>query len=191
MKLSSKIEKFLTDKKIKYRLLEHRVVYTGNDKAATLRMAPKTVGKTLVIKFNNHHGLVLIPADKLLCLAKTKKALNNWLKKNSQKPVKKIDFVKEAWMKKNLKGVEVGAIPPFGEIWKLATLADKSLIKAKKLIVNIGQYNLSIEIAGQEFKKLNNLIEASFSKAKPKKRKSTQKKKPARKKLTVSRKKRN
>ena len=177
MTVSKKLIKFLEDKKIKYELLEHRVVYTGHDKAATLRIEPKMVGKTLVIKFDKGYGLVLIPVNKLLCLKKAKKSINAWLKKKEQKSIKKIDFVKESWMKKNLKGVKVGAVPPFGEIWKLVTFVDRSLMKSKKLIVNAGDYSLSFKLSPSNLKKVDDLVETSFSKPRPKKKKKKVKKK--------------
>jgi len=171
MKVPRKIIKFLEGKKIKYETIEHRTVYTAFDKAATLKVLPKTVGKTLVVKFDSECGLVLIGADRILDKLKFKKAANRWLKENEKKPAKSIDFAKESWMKRNLKEVKVGAIPPFGEIWKLPTFIDKSLFNNKKIIVNGGDYTLSIKASPVQLKKIESLIIGSFSKKKPKKSK--------------------
>ena len=182
MKRPKEIIKFLDDKKIKYEFIEHRTVYTAFDKSATLKILPKTVGKTLIVKLNKDYALILIAADQLLDLSKLKKAANQWLKQNNQKSLKAIQFIKEAWMKKNLKGMQPGAIPPFGEIWNMPTFVDKNLLKQKKLIVNAGDYNLSISISPANLSKIQDLVIASFGKKKPKPKKKKSKPKAAKKK---------
>ncbi|MDI6603026.1 MAG: YbaK/EbsC family protein [Patescibacteria group bacterium] len=154
MPISQKLLKFINSAKIKYEPIEHRTVYTAYDKAATLRVPQKIIAKTLVVKLEKTLALVLIPANKNLDIQKLKKIAN----------VKKVDFIKEAWMKKNLKGVKVGAIPPFGNLWGLPTFADKTLLKEPKIIINAGDYNWSIKITPAVFKKLiPNLVIGSFS----------------------------
>ena len=160
MAIPSKVLKFLEEAKIKYEPVGHRTVYTAYDKAATLKIPEKIVGKTLVVRLGRVIGLVLIPANRNLDKGKLKKIAH---------PLygypKKIDFVTEAWMKKNLKGVKVGAIPPFGNLWRLPTFIDRSLLKAPKIYINGGDYNWSIKISGASLKKLiPDLIAGNFGK---------------------------
>ena len=179
MPVSRKLIKFLEERKAKYTLVEHRTVYTAYDKAQTLKVPEKIIGKTLVVKMDRDSAIVLIGANKILDKTKFKKVVNTWRKKIEQKPVKKIGFATEIWMKKNLKGVKVGAIPPFGNLWGLLTFIDKSLFKrgplaggrrvgrSPKIIVSAGDYNFSIEISPNLFKKLiPDLVIGNFGKIK-------------------------
>jgi len=180
MPLTKKLIKFLS--KIKYEPISHRTVYTAFDKAQTLRVPEKIVGKTLVIKMNGDFALVLIPANKILDIKKFLKTANSWLKqkitKNSHGRIRiaearrakarysHANFATEAWMKKNLKGVKVGAIPPFGNLWKIATFGEKSLFNQPKIILNGGDYDSSIKISPASLKKLiPDLVIGSFAKA--------------------------
>jgi len=157
MPIPKKIINFLKKNKIKYEPIEHRIVYTAFDKAATLKVPQKIVGKTLVVKLDKNPAIVLIPANKNLDKEKIKKIAK----------AKKIDFLKEAWMKKNLKGVKLGAIPPFGSLWRLKTFIDRSLINQPKIIINGGSYNWSIKITPANSKKLiPDLVIGSFGKSK-------------------------
>ncbi len=144
MAIPQKIIKFLEKNKAKYEIIKHRTVYTAFDKAATLRLPPKIIGKTLVVKLDKNQALILISANKNLDKQKLRKLAK----------AKSIDFIKEAWMKKNLKGIKIGAIPPFGSIWKLQTFMDRGLTDNPKIIINSGDYNFSIKISPANLKKL-------------------------------------
>ena len=156
MPIPQKIINFLEKNKVKYEAIQHRIVYTAFDKAATLKVPERIVGKTLVMKMDKKIGLALIPANKVLDKEKFKKMAK----------AKNVDFIKEAWMKKNLKGLKVGAIPPFGNLWRLLTFIDKSLLNQPKIIINGGDYNFSIKITPASLKKLiPDLVIGNFSKA--------------------------
>jgi Ala-tRNA(Pro) deacylase len=165
MPIIKKLEKFLKENKIQYQEIGHRTVYTAHDKAATLRVKEKSVGKTLLIKTDRDLVLVLIPGNKNFDKRKFKKIVNDWRKKTNQKPVKNIDFASETLMKNNLKGVKVGAVPPFGKLWKLSVFVDRSLLKEKEIILNSGNYNSSLKIKQKELRNLD-FIQGIFSKSK-------------------------
>jgi Ala-tRNA(Pro) deacylase len=165
MPIIKKLEKFLEENKIQYQEVEHRTVYTAHDKAATLKTKEKAIGKTLVIKMDRDLALVLIPGNKNLDKGRLKKVVNDWRKKTNQKLVKNIDFASEVLMKNKIKGVKVGAVPPFGKMWKLPVFIDKALGKEKEIILNSGNYNSSLKIKQKEFKKLD-FIQGNFSKIK-------------------------
>ena len=165
MPIIKKLEKFLKDNKTQYQEVNHRTVYTAHDKAATLRVKEKSIGKTLVIKTDRDLALVLIPGNKNLDKGKLKKVVNDWRKKIGQNLVRNIDFASEVLMKNHLKGVKVGAVPPFSKLWKLPVFIDKTLAKEKEIILNSGSYNSSIKIKQKEFKELD-FIQGAFSKSK-------------------------
>jgi len=90
--------------------IAHKTVYTAYDKAATLKVKPNVIGKTLVLKADKDLIMVLAPGNKNLDLVKIKKAAK----------AKKVDFISETIIKNKFKGIKLGAIPPLGELWKLS-----------------------------------------------------------------------
>ena len=167
MPISKKLIKYLDSNKVKYELVDHKTVFTAHDKAATLKVKPSLIGKTLVIKTDNDLAIVLIPGNKNLDKNKFKKVVSDWRKKQCLKSIKSLDFISEKVMKNKFKGIKIGAVPPFGVIWKLPTFIDRSLMKQSKIIVNTGGYNHSIRIESTFLKKLiPDLICGSFIKAK-------------------------
>jgi Ala-tRNA(Pro) deacylase len=144
MAIPKKIINFLEKNKVKYEVIKHKTVYTALDKAATLKTPKKIIGKTLLLKLDKKPALVIIPADKNLDKQKLKKIAK----------AKEIDFIKENWMKKNLKGLKVGAIPPFASLWKMSIFGEKNLFSQPKIIINSGDYSFSIRINPKDFKKI-------------------------------------
>ena len=152
--IPQKVTKFLETTKTRYEPIEHRTVYTAFDKAATLKVPAKIVGKTLILAIDKNLAVVLIPANKNLDKNKFKKTAK----------AKKIDFASEKLIKNRIKGAKVGAIPPFGNLWKLPTFIDKSLTILPKIIINSGDYNWSIKITPAALKKIiPDLTIGSFS----------------------------
>lgn len=157
MAVCKKLINFLEKNKVEYKILRHKTVYTAFDKSKTLKVDPKIVGKTLIIKGDKDLKVVLISANKNLDLKKFKKFGK----------FKKVELVSEKLIKQKFKGAKVGAIPPFGNLWKIETFVDRSLLREKEIILNGGDYNFSISLKANELKKLiPDLRIGSFSKAK-------------------------
>jgi len=168
MAILKSLQSLLEKNKIKHEIIEHKPVYTAMDSAQTQHIKPQEVVKTLVMKVNpRKYVLALIPASKNLDKDKFLKEVNKWLKERGEKTVKTIEFAKEAWMKKNIKG-KIGATPPFGSLVKMVTFVDKSLLKQKNLIINTGDYQKSVKLAAKKFSELEKMIRGSFSEAKKK-----------------------
>ena len=161
MAVPKKIINFLEKAKVKYEIIKHKTVFTAFDKSQTLKVPEKIVGKTLILKANNSLVFVLIPTNKKLDLTKIKKKIG----KNAECPKEKIELASERLIKKKIKGVKLGAIPPFGNLWKCQTFVDNSIKKEKEIILNGGDWNFSIKILSKDLKKLiPDLVFGNFAK---------------------------
>lgn len=196
-RVPKKIIELLDKSKIKYEIIEHRTTYTACDTAATNaknKIKPEEVVKALAVKIDKEYVLALLSSNKMLDKSKLKKVVNDLIKKERKKveadakkskeekktkelvgrakkmvAIKKVEFAKEAWMKKNIMG-KIGAIPPFSVLTKTRIFVDGSLFRQKQLYLGSGEYEFSIKITPAQFLKLEkDLIKGSFSAAKKKK----------------------
>lgn len=175
MPILKSLQSLLEKNKVKHEVIEHKTAYTAMDSAETQHIDPKEVVKTLVMKVNpKKYILALLPADKNLSKEKFLKEVNKWLKKSGEKTVKTVEFAKEAWMKKNLKG-KIGATIPLGSINKMSAFIDKNLLKRKNLVINTGDYEKSIKLATKKFLELEEMVGGSFAEAKKKMKRSSKK----------------
>ena len=151
--MDKKLRKFLDENKIKYKISEHKKVYTAFNEAETQHMKAKEIAKVVLVKTDKDYALVVVPATKYIDFAKTKKSLE----------AKKVSMAKESDITKILKS-KIGLIHPFGNLYKLAVLLDNSLAKQKTLKSSAGSYTESLEVKTSDFMKLVQPIKGSFSK---------------------------
>ncbi len=165
MAISKKILAYLSDKKYKLEIIEHKTTYTAWDTSQTEKVKPQEVAKSLVMKADNDYLVAVISANRNLDKQKLLKVINVGRKKAGEKNYKKIDFAKEVWMKKNLIG-KVGAVPAFVGLLKLPIFVDSLILKNKKIYIGSGEYESSFRILVSQYVKIENPVKGSFSKAK-------------------------
>jgi len=153
--MNKKLINHLEKSKIKFKTLAHKVVYTAHDAAQTQKKKLGEIAKVVLVRVDKSLALVVVPAGKYVDLQKIKKALK----------AKKISLATEKDIAKFLK-TKVGLLHPFGNLYKIPTLLDKSLSKAKKMVASAGSYTHSMEIAIKDFEKATEPIKGIFSKTK-------------------------
>ena len=166
MSIPKPILKHLDGEKVKYEIVAHRRVFTAYDKAATLHVEPKAVVKTAVFQIGaKEHAIVLVSAAKHIDVKKVKIAVNVWLRKQSKKPEKRVDFASEQWMKKNVPG-DVGATTPIPALYRIPAFVDNALFKQPKLYLNAGSYEHSFLVSQANFKKIlgEDFVKGGFAK---------------------------
>ncbi len=161
------ITKILDEAKVKYKLIEHKLVYTAHDAAKTTKKKLSEIAKAVLVKADRSWALIVVPAGKYIDLSGVKKALK----------AKKVSLANEKDISKYLK-TKVGLLHPFGSLFNLPphptlspkgargllVMLDKSLAKAKKLIASAGSYTHSVEMAVKDFEKLVQPIKGVFAK---------------------------
>lgn len=154
MKIPAKVINFLKKNKVKHEVVEHRTVFTAYDLAQTLKKKLGEVAKTLVVKVDKGHALVVIPASHQVDFKALKKVTS----------AKKVDIDRENVMTKLFK-VKPGAISPFhGPLHKLPVYIDKALVKTQKAVVQAGSFEQSVHMKTKDLIKVVEGKLGSFTK---------------------------
>ncbi len=154
MKIPAKIKNFLLKQKIKHAVLEHKTVFTAYDLAQTLKRKLGEVAKTIVVKVDKGHALVVLPASHQVDFKLLKKLTG----------AKQVDIDKENMMAKLLK-VKPGALSAFhGPLTKLPVYVDKAVMKVQKIVVQAGSFEQSVHLSSKDFLKAVQGKLASFAK---------------------------
>ena len=191
--MNKKLIKYLDDNKVKYEVIEHRVVYTAYDVAATMHVKLGEIAKSLLIKFNKPfedgkkpYALAVVAADKNIDLKKLSKVVSDWAVKlnkelRMKKPEKgkkmlvdiynkvaKVGLPKEQDMKVKF-NTKAGSMSAFGSFYRLPVFVDKSFCKKEKAIFAGGSFTESVRMPVTGFVKLEKAMVGAFAVAKIKK----------------------
>lgn len=127
---------------------EHEPVRTSEE-AAKIRIgySLKQGAKAIIVrvkrsKTGKEFMMLVLPGDKRFDATKVKKLLK----------AKDIRFATEDEVEKLTRGVQVGGVPPFGNLFGMKVLVDKSLFANEKIIFNAGDHRFSIAMYSKDYK---------------------------------------
>jgi Ala-tRNA(Pro) deacylase len=157
MKLPDKVIKYLEKAGVAHEILEHKTVYTAFDAASTMRKKLEEIAKSLLVIANKDYYLIIVPADHNLDFVK----LNAFLSKQSGKDYKTVKIPGEKIMTEIFK-IKAGTLSAFGKMYNLPVVMDKAMTRVKKGVFSSGSFNHSVEMAIDDFLKIENAALGSF-----------------------------
>ncbi|HDS84166.1 MAG TPA: YbaK/EbsC family protein [Phycisphaerales bacterium] len=148
------VQEYLSGRGYAFQVSEHEPVYTAGQLATVEHVPPQQVAKTVVVRADNDRFyLCVLPADRKVNLY----ALQQHLE------VRYVRLATESEMESLFADAEVGAEPPFGELYNLPTLMDKSLAKDKEIVFCAGRHDRAIRMAMADYKRLAKPTVLKFS----------------------------
>lgn len=150
--LFEKIIGLLRDNKTKYQPYEHEPVFTSEQAAKVRGTKIEQGAKALVMMADGKPVMLVISAARKINTAKFKKDFK----------VKDLRMATPEEVKQ-LTGIEIGAVPPFGNLMGLEVFVDKSLRENKEITFNAGLHTRSLKINYADWVKLVNPKTGDFS----------------------------
>lgn len=138
---SKKLKEFLNANKIKYTTIQHSPAYTAQEIAAMAHIHGKQLAKTVIIKKDGNLAMAVLPANYLVDIEVLKKATG----------AKSLTIASEEEFKNAFPECEIGAMPPFGNLYNMETFVEHSLSENKEIVFNAGTHTELIKISYQDF----------------------------------------
>lgn len=141
---SRKLKEFLDSNKIRYVSITHSSAYTAMEIAALAHIPGKDLAKTVMIKINGHMAMVVLPATHMIKMDLLKKVVEN----------ENIRLATEQEFKDKFPDCEVGAMPPFGNLYNMEVYASNSLKEDEEIVFNAGTHTELIKLSYKDFENL-------------------------------------
>jgi Ala-tRNA(Pro) deacylase len=141
---AKKLKEYLEANSVKYEVLTHKLAYTAQEVAATQGVTGWKVAKTVVCNCDDKYMLVVLQAPMLVDLERLKQTLG----------CSKAHLATESEMGKLFPGVEVGAEPPFGNLYNLPVYIDTELAEMSDIVFRAGTHTETIRISYKDFERL-------------------------------------
>lgn len=137
------LKEFLDNHKVKYVSMTHSPAFTSQEIAAAAHVSGKELAKTVIFKMDEGLGMVVVPANDQVNFAKLKEVIG-----------KNVDLASESEFKHQFAGCEVGAMPPFGNLYNLPVYIASELTKQDHIIFNAGSHSELMQLAYHDFERL-------------------------------------
>lgn len=148
------IQNILTSNGIEFQVFEHQPVRTSEEAAKTRPGYTLEQGaKALIIKSNGKYWMFVMPANLRLKNSKVRKAINQ----------KEFRFATPDEVTDITEGVQVGGVPPFGNIFGIPVIVDPSLFQHDSIVFNAGDRSFSIAMKSSDYRKVVDFEEINFA----------------------------
>ena len=144
---------YLNQQRCRYEITHHKPAYTAEQLARLEKVPSRQVAKSVVIEADGRFYLCVLPADRKIDFA----SLQRHLKTDS------VRLADERQMQKLFADAEIGAEAPFGNLYELPTLMDKSLQKDKEIVFLADSHETSVHLSMKEYKRLAKPVILKFS----------------------------
>lgn len=139
-----KVKEFLEEKNVKYVSIEHSTAYTAQEVAASAHIPGKEMAKTVMVKINGKMSMAVLPANYQIDFKKFKKLAGST----------DIVLASEEEFKFMFPDCEMGAMPPFGNLYDMPVYVADSLAEDKEIDFNAGTHRELIKVKYKDFEKL-------------------------------------
>ena len=139
----SKIKDFLDSQNIKYVTIKHSPAYTAQEVAASSHIPGKELAKTVIVKINDETAMVVLPASYQIDFDLLKDATG----------ANTVKLAAEHEFKDMFPGCEVGAMPPFGNLYGMDVYVAESLTGEKEITFNAGSHTELIKMTYKDFER--------------------------------------
>jgi Ala-tRNA(Pro) deacylase len=139
-----KLMTYLDEQGVKYVTIRHSPAYTAQEIAESAHVSGKDFAKTVMVKLDDTMAMAVLRGDDLLdveLLCAVAGAREGRL-------------ADEAEFQGLFPGVEVGAMPPLGNLWDLPVYADEALAADHAIAFNAGSHRTLVRLAWDDYRRL-------------------------------------
>lgn len=153
MPIMRTLQEYLDEQQIKYQVLTHSPAYTAQEVAALQHVPGKQMAKVVIVKKDNGTPLMLVlPAAYEVDFRRLRQVVGEH-----------VELEQEEQFRALFPGCEVGAEPPFGNLFNLDTLVDASLAEDEEIVFNGGSHWQTIRMRYDDYQRLTHPRVAQFA----------------------------
>ncbi len=136
-----KLKDFLDTHGVKYVVISHSRAYTAQEIAASAHVPGKELAKTVIVKVDGKLAMVVIPASRSIDFDLLKR----------QTGASKVHLADEKEFMQEFPDCEVGAMPPFGNLYGMDVYVSERLAEDKEIAFNAGSHTELIRLPYADF----------------------------------------
>jgi Ala-tRNA(Pro) deacylase len=141
---ATKLRAFLDGHGVRYVSIQHSVAFTASEVAESVHVKGRDFAKTVIVKIGETMAMVVLPASRRIVLHDLREMLGS----------EELRLATEAEFKGAFPDCEVGAMPPFGNLYNMPVYVAAHLAEEREIVFNAGTHSEVMQLAYADFEQL-------------------------------------
>ncbi|MGO4551160.1 aminoacyl-tRNA deacylase [Lysobacter sp. 2RAF19] len=142
--LSPRLHNYLDQQHSHYSTLVHDRTVTAHETASAAQVSRQVFAKTVMLKVDGTLAMMVMPAAYRVDLTRLSRALGGRM----------TELAEETEFKDAFPDCEVGAMPPFGNLYGMPVFVDSRLASHHEIAFNAGTHTDAVQMPYKEFERL-------------------------------------
>jgi Ala-tRNA(Pro) deacylase len=142
--MPERVRSFLEESGVKYEVIHHKEDFTAGQTALDTHTPPAEFAKTVFVCIDREFAVVVLPADDMVSETKLKLGVG----------AQRVELATEDEIRDLCPDCELGAAPPFGNLYGLPVYVSLALEADEQITFNAGTHQDAIRIAYADFKRI-------------------------------------
>jgi Ala-tRNA(Pro) deacylase len=138
------LQTFLDSHQVKYVTIQHSPAFTAQEIAASAHIPGKQLAKTVIVTLDGHLAMAVLPASDTVDVERLKALAG----------ARTVALAHEPDFQDRFPECEVGAMPPFGNLYGLDVWVAARLAEDEDIAFNAGDHTELIRMAYRDFDRL-------------------------------------
>jgi Ala-tRNA(Pro) deacylase len=141
---TQKLQDYLDQHEIQYVTISHSPAYTAQRIAELTRIPGKELAKTVIVKIDDQFAMAVLPASRRVNLRHLQEAIG----------ADEVTLSSEDEFKELFPDCEVGAMPPFGNLYDMGVYVAEQLTEDDEIAFNSGSHSELVKMSYNDFANL-------------------------------------
>lgn len=152
MPVLKRLECYLDESHIPFVHSVHPLTFTAKETAHSEHISERTLAKTVVVLADGVFAMAVLSADSVVDLPELRHAMG----------VRDLRLATEQEMRDLFPDCELGAMPPFGNLYGLPVYAESSLVRQRDIAFNAGTHRDVVRVRFDDFQRAVNPVILAF-----------------------------
>jgi Ala-tRNA(Pro) deacylase len=138
------LKNFLDQNGVRYVVISHSPAFTAQEIAARAHISGKELAKTVIVKIDGRLAMAVLPASQKVDLPELQQAIGTG----------RIEIATETEFRWSFPECNLGAMPPFGNLYGMDVYVADSLAEDAEIAFNAGSFTELVKLAYGDFERL-------------------------------------
>ncbi|MDH5589177.1 MAG: YbaK/EbsC family protein [Gemmatimonadota bacterium] len=140
----NRLTEYLEANDVRFVTIKHSPAFTAQEIAARAHVPGKELAKTVMVKVDGRMAMVVLPAPDHVSQRRLKEFCG----------AEEVELASEDEFADIFPQCEVGAMPPFGNLWDVDVFVDQRLREDEEITFNAGTHTELVRLAYADFERL-------------------------------------